>query len=240
MTATGPAGPEREGAVSVDKVSPLSRAPLRTQVTDLLRAAIVSGRMTPGEVYSAPVLAARFGTSATPVREALLDLAKDGLVAPVPNKGFRVTSLDPTELDAMSDVRLLLEPAAVCRVAGLDRAARQELVDRLRPVAARILQAAREGDVLGHLQADREFHATVLTAAGNPVLADIVLRLRDRSRLYGLDTLVQADRLAESAAEHDVILDLLLAGDVQAVGVAVTRHIGHVRAEWSGGSGLTR
>lgn len=218
----------------LDELAPLSRSPLRTQVTDLLRAAIVSGRMTPGEVYSAPGLAGRFGTSATPVREALLELARDGLVAPVPNKGFRVTRLDPAELDAMSEVRMLLEPEAVARVSRLDRPARTRLVERLRPVAARILQAARDGDLLAHLQADREFHAGLLQAAGNPVLTDIVLRLRDRSRLYGLAPLAEADRLAESAAEHDLILDLLVEGRESELRATLTRHLAHVRAEWSG------
>ena len=217
----------------MEQVAPQSRSPLRTQVTDLVRAAIVSGQMTPGEVYSAPGLAARFGTSATPVREALLDLAKDGLVAPVPNKGFRVTRVEPAELDAMSQVRMLLEPAAIARVAGLEPDRRRRLVDALRPVAARILRAAQDGDVLGHLQADREFHATLLEAAGNPVLTDIVLRLRDRSRLFGLDALVAAGRLADSAAEHDQILDLLLSGDASTVAGAVASHVGHVRSDWS-------
>ncbi|HSA52260.1 MAG TPA: GntR family transcriptional regulator, partial [Yinghuangia sp.] len=66
------------------------RLSLREQVARAIRAALVAGEMRPGVVYSAPGLATRFGVSATPVREALLDLAKDGLVEPVRNKGFRV------------------------------------------------------------------------------------------------------------------------------------------------------
>jgi DNA-binding GntR family transcriptional regulator len=219
----------------MDEIAPLSRSPLRTQVTDLLRASIVSGRMTPGEVYSAPGLAARFGTSATPVREALLELVRDGLVTPVPNKGFRVTQPEPAELDAISEVRMLLEPAAAARAADLPEPERRRLADRLRPLAGEILTAARDGDVLAHLRADRQFHAILLEAGGNPVLTEIVLRLRDRSRLYGLDPLASADRLAESAAEHDTVLDLLVEGRVADLEVALRRHVAHVRAEWSGG-----
>ncbi len=219
----------------MEEIAPLSRSPLRAQVTDLLRAAIVSGRMTPGEVYSAPGLATRFGTSATPVREALLELVRDGLVAPVPNKGFRVTQPEPAELDAISEVRLMLEPAAAGRAAALPAAEREHLVARLRPLAARILTAAREGDVLAYLSADREFHTELLDAGGNPVLTEIVLRLRDRSRLYGLDPLAAADRLAESAAEHDVVLDLLEQGRAADLESALRQHVGHVRGAWSGG-----
>ena len=72
---------------------------LREQVTSALRAAVISGEMRPGVVYSAPSLAARFRVSATPVREALLDLVKEGLVVSVRNKGFRVTEVTDRQLD---------------------------------------------------------------------------------------------------------------------------------------------
>ena len=77
---------------------------LREQVADALRAHLVSGRMRPGVLYSAPKLAAEFGVSATPVREAMLDLVSEGLVDVVRNKGFRVTHLSDAELDAMQPV----------------------------------------------------------------------------------------------------------------------------------------
>ena len=71
----------------------------RDQVADALRAALIAGELEPGEVYSAPVLAVQFGVSATPVREAMLDLVREGLVDIVPNKGFRVTAVSERQLD---------------------------------------------------------------------------------------------------------------------------------------------
>src|SRR6266571_3953143 len=67
----------------------------RRHITDRLRAAIIAGTMEAGPVYSAPALAAQFGVSPTPVREAMIDLAKDGLVEVLRYKGFRV--LEPSE-----------------------------------------------------------------------------------------------------------------------------------------------
>ena len=75
------------------------RVSLRERVAESLRAALVSGRMAPGTTYSIPALAEQFGVSATPVREAMLDLVNEGIVAPVPNKGFRVVELTDEELD---------------------------------------------------------------------------------------------------------------------------------------------
>src|SRR5438874_13256191 len=91
---------------------------VRDQVADALRAALVAGEMRPGEVYSAPTLAARFGVSATPVREAMLDLAKEGLVDTVPNKGFRVTAVSEKQLDEYTHVRALIEIPTVVGLAG--------------------------------------------------------------------------------------------------------------------------
>src|SRR5919199_1566442 len=76
----------------------------RERVADALRAALIAGELRPGEVYSAPGLAARFGVSATPVREAMLDLVREGLVDTVPNKGFRVRDLSDRELDEITEM----------------------------------------------------------------------------------------------------------------------------------------
>lgn len=63
-----------------------------------LRAALVAGEMVPGVTYSAPVLAERFGVSATPVREAMLDLINEGMIVAVPNKGFRIVETTDQDL----------------------------------------------------------------------------------------------------------------------------------------------
>lgn len=69
------------------------RERLRDQVGHALRVALISGELEPGQVYSAPGLAEDFGIFATPVREAMLDLVREGLMEPVRNKGFRVTEM---------------------------------------------------------------------------------------------------------------------------------------------------
>ena len=68
--------------------------------------------MIPGIVYSAPALAQEFGVSATPVREAMVDLCSEGLVETVRNKGYRVTEVSDKDLDDITDLRLMIEPSA--------------------------------------------------------------------------------------------------------------------------------
>ncbi|MEU9074707.1 GntR family transcriptional regulator [Kitasatospora sp. NPDC004745] len=204
---------------------------LRDQVAHALRAALISGELRPGVVYSAPALAADFGVSATPVREAMLDLAREGLVEAVRNKGFRVTELTERDLDDYTEIRALIEVPTVGRVT---RTATREQLERLRPQAEAIVAAARKHDLIGYLEADRQFHLDLLGLAGNARLVDVVGDLRKRSRLYGLNRLDERGELTSSAEEHLELLDLMIAGDAEAAEACMTRHLSHVRSLWAG------
>ncbi|MFI1204979.1 GntR family transcriptional regulator [Streptomyces sp. NPDC020883] len=210
------------------------RERLRDQVSNALRAALISGELRPGMVYSAPVLAEDFGISATPVREAMLDLAREGLVEPVRNKGFRVTEVNERDLDQYTEIRALIEIPTVGRVA---RTATREELEALRPVAEEIVRAARDHDLIGYLEADRQFHLSLLALSGNDRLVETVGDLRKRSRLYGLTALDKRGELIPSAEEHLELLDLMLAGDAKKAERCMARHLGHVRSLWAGSGG---
>jgi DNA-binding GntR family transcriptional regulator len=181
-------------------------------------------------VYSAPTLAARFGVSATPVREAMLDLAKEGLVDTVPNKGFRVTAVSEKQLDEYTHIRSLIE---IPTTAQLATTADPVSLEALRPAAREIVTAAAAGDLIAYVEADIRFHLGLLALAGNAHLVEVVGDLRKRSRLYGLNALVEAGRLQDSAEEHLELLDALMDRDPEAVRRVMTRHLGHVRGLWA-------
>ncbi|MET8137095.1 MULTISPECIES: GntR family transcriptional regulator [unclassified Streptomyces] len=206
------------------------RSSFRERVADALRAALIAGELRPGEVYSAPTLAARFGVSATPVREAMLDLAKEGLVDTVPNKGFRVTAVSEKQLDEYTHIRSLIEIPTVVRLA---TTADPVSLEALRPAAREIVTAAAAGDLIAYVEADIRFHLGLLALAGNSHLVEVVGDLRKRSRLYGLEALAEAGRLEASAREHLELLDALLERDERAVHAVMTRHLGHVRGLWA-------
>lgn len=204
--------------------------PLRDQVAGALRAALTAGELRPGVVYSAPALAAAYGVSATPVREAMLDLAREGLVETVRNKGFRVAETTERDLADFTEIRVLIEVPTVGRVT---RAAAPERLRALRPVAEETVSAARAGDLAAYLDADHRFHLGVLALAGNTRLADTVGDLRRRSRLHGLAGLTGTYALVESAREHLELLDLMLAGDAPAAEAHMRHHLTRVPAIWS-------
>jgi DNA-binding GntR family transcriptional regulator len=207
---------------------------MREEITETLRGAVISGELTPGIVYSAPSLAEQFGVSATPVREAMLDLVKEGLVEIARNKGFRVTGLSAAELDNLTELRALIEIPVIRRIATVGVAA--TVIERLRPLAIAIEEAAARRDFITHVAIDLEFHLTLLAQVHNPRLVEIVRSLRTSSRLYGLKTLTEGSALVDSSHEHTELLDLIEARDADGAEALMRRHLTHVRGIWAADS----
>lgn len=204
---------------------------LREQVHRALVAAIVTGELEPGEFVSVPTLATRFDVSATPVREAVLDLERRGFLEAVRNKGFRVTRVSDRTLRHVAAVRLVIEPVWMERLA---QSFQLEQLPDLRALADGIVEGARTGDLIGYLQADQTFHLRLTALLDNPVADEIVSDLRDRARLLGLSAMVARGTLVSSAQEHHELLDLLAAGDGPGARALMERHIGHSVGAWAG------
>ncbi|MEW2613896.1 GntR family transcriptional regulator [Streptomyces sp. NPDC047880] len=202
----------------------VQRASVRGQILDALRAALVAGDLRPGEVYSAPVLGERFGVSATPVREAMQQLALEGAVEVVPNRGFRVVERGVRELAELAEVRALIEVPVMLRLA---RTVPAERWAELRPLAEATVRAASSGCRATYAESDRGFHRAVLSLSGNAQLVQIAEDLHRRAQWPlggdGRGVRARADLLAD-AHEHTALLDALAARDLDVVRALVGEH----------------
>lgn len=199
------------------------RVSVRGQVLDALRAALLEGELVPGKVYSAPVLAERFGVSATPVREAMQQLACEGAVEVVPNRGFRVVCRDARELAELAEVRALIEVPVMLRLARGVPAGRWA---EFRALAEAATVPAGRADRAGYVIADRAFHGALLGLAGNRQLvrtADDLHRRAQWPRVSGSSSCRRAGLLAHAAA-HTELLDALAARDLALVESLVRDH----------------
>ncbi|MEU3447984.1 GntR family transcriptional regulator [Streptomyces thermolilacinus] len=200
----------------------VQRHSVRGQVLDALRAALVGGDLAPGQVYSAPALGLRLGVSATPVREAMQQLAVEGAVEVVPNRGFRVVERTPRELAELAEVRALIEVPVMLRLA---RTVPADRWAELRPLSEATAAAAAHGDLARYGEADRAFHRALLGLAGNEQLVAVADDLHRRSQwpLVSPPAVRRADLVAD-AAEHGALLDALVAGDLGVVESLVREH----------------
>ncbi len=205
-----------DGRPSLDQA-----ATLRGMVVERIRASIVSGRTAPGTLFSVPSLADEIGISTTPVREALLELSRNGLVTPVRNRGFRV---EQTSLDSLNDLfamRELLERFAITTLAHR----RPSDPATLHRLAGDVEAAVKRDDVAAYIEADRAFHAELVAQAGNPLLTRMVMEARDAMRLYGIDTGAGRKRQHLSIEEHLRLIDLAEAGNAKDASKLMSSHI---------------
>jgi DNA-binding GntR family transcriptional regulator len=200
------------------------RPSLREEIARSIQAALISGEMLPGQIYSAPTLAESFGVSATPVREALLYLTKEGFVEPVRNRGFRVTAVSAKDVREICELRLMLEVPSVGQVAAL---APHEGIESLLPLADEIEEAARERDLITYLDMDTKFHLAMLRLLDNDRLVDLIGRLRGQMRAIGLSAAYASGGLLAAALEHRELLELVGKGDVEGSKALVRKHIEH-------------
>jgi DNA-binding GntR family transcriptional regulator len=210
----------------------LTASSLRELATEAIRAGIITGEIGPGRLHSVPALAAQLGVSATPVREAMLDLAKEGLVESVRNRGFRVVELSDADLDELIELRVLLEAPAVARLAGT---LTPDDVARIDDVVQDGHAAAIAADLPGFLSVDRHFHLALLELTGNRRLVELVDGLRNQTRLYGLPDLVRDGILRRAANDHAEILEDLERGNADGAEAAMRRHLEvTTRGVWAG------
>lgn len=207
----------------------ISTASLREKAARAIRAGIITGEISQGELYSVPTLSAQLGVSATPVREAMLDLVSEGLIEPVRNRGYRVVSLSRHDLENILQLRLLLEVPSMGEVAET-----HDAVDlpRFKALAKQLPTLARKGDFQTYLDADQEFHLGLLGLLDNSRLVDMVGKLRNQTRLFDVGKLVVTGELTESGAEHQEILAAIEKRDRRAAEKLVSQHLLRLRKAW--------
>ncbi|MEU6329440.1 GntR family transcriptional regulator [Streptomyces sp. NPDC047049] len=203
------------------------RHSVRGQVLAALRHALVGGELAPGEVYSAPALAEHYGVSATPVREAMQQLAGEGAVEVVPNRGFRVAERSSRDLAELAEVRAMLEVPAIVRLA---RALPPERWEGLRPLADAGVAAAARGDRVGYAEADHAFHDALMSLTGNRTLTEVTGDLLRRAQWppAGGPRRRTAELLAD-ASEHTALLDALVAQEYAVAERIAREHVSVAR-----------
>jgi DNA-binding GntR family transcriptional regulator len=193
--------------------------PSRTQfVMEHITRAILSGRLAPGSPLVEAELAATFGVSKTPVREALKTLAGRGLVVMSDYKGASVVTVDAAMARSVYDVRLLLEPEAVRRTvtAGADLTAAHTALDRADSAAA---------DTAERSLANRDFHRALYLPCGNLLLTRMLDDLRDQAALVSSVAWQATPTWGREADEHRAILARAEEGDAEGAARLLREHI---------------
>jgi GntR family transcriptional regulator, trigonelline degradation regulator len=196
-------------------------APIRSRVLDNLRQAIIERKLVPGQRLIERELVEMTGVSRTSIREALRELAAEGLVTTIPNKGTIVTEVTAEEARQLYQVRSVLEGlAGRLFVENATDAQRRALVSALRAVE----RAAAKGSS-AMLAAKDKFYDVLFEGGGNEALRSIASALHARVSLLRSLSLSQPGRSAESLAELAQIVAAVQANDADAAAKACSHHV---------------
>lgn len=196
--------------------------PMRKQVEDGLRAAIVNGRFAPGEHLPDRVLCDLFGASRSVVREAVRLLEAEGLVTVMPNRGPFVTSLSVAEAEQIYEVRGVLEAlAGECFARNATEAERQEL-RAIWEELARSGETARREELLA---IKRRFYDVMLAGARNPYVARMLDQLLNRNMQLRAMSLSDPGRLKWTIRELRRVIEAIERRDADEAFLACREHV---------------
>ena len=183
---------------------------------------IATGKLSPGSALDEASLIEQYGVSRTPVREAMIQLAAQGLIEIRPRRGAVVTSIGPARLIEMFEVMGELE--ALC---GRLAARRMKDSERAELVAAHEAcdRARAQKNPDSYFYCNERFHAAIYAGSHNSFLSEQAMQLHRRLRPYRRLQLRVRNRMDTSFKEHSVIIRAILAGNTEATALALREHV---------------
>lgn len=195
---------------------------MRPDLTQQLRDAILAAEFAPHQRLIEADISDRFGATRAAVRTALLNLAGEGLVERLPNRGARVRAISVEEAVEIVEVRIGLE--SLCA-----RKAAENLTDgdaeELRALRAGIQDAVASGDLMAYSRLNQEMDRRIRELSGHATATQLLERLRAQSARHQFRLGFVPGRAATSAPEHIAIIDAILARDPDAADAATRAHL---------------
>ncbi len=196
--------------------------PLRDVVFKTLRQAILTGELKPGERLMEIHLANKLGVSRTPIREAIRQLEREGLVIMVPRKGAQVASITEKSLTDVLEVRLALEKLAVelaCKRISYEQ---KEI---LKEKMLEFEQLAGTDDASLIARADVAFHDAIFESTGNMRLGQMVNNLAEQMYRYRFEYIKDISGHEKLVSEHRLIYDAIIRADIEEATKQISVHI---------------
>jgi len=205
----------------MDTIAP-PRGSLHERLVAGVRDMIVEGELAAGARIPERLLCERFGVSRTPLREALKALASEGMVELLPNRGARVTRLTERDVDDMFQVMAALE--ALSGTLACERITEPELAE-IRALHYQMLAHYMRRQLPDYFRLNQAIHEAIMEAARNPALKATHQSLAGRIRRARYLANMSEERWAAAVAEHEAILEALLARDATRLGELLAQHL---------------
>ena len=191
-------------------------------VMALIRSAIIDGDFAPNQRMVEADLSQQFNASRSAVRGALQDLANQGLVERIQNRGARVRAVSLDEAIEITEVRMVVEGLCAAKAA---EAVTEADIKELSGIRAAMTAAADNGDVLAYSRTNQQLHRRVRELSGQAAAHDILERLRGQLVRHQFKLAMHPGRMAVSLPEHVAIIDAICAGRPLEAESAMREHL---------------
>lgn len=207
---------------SYDSSIGITRRYLHDEVADRLRDLILSGELIPTSRINEAELCTRFGTSRTPLREAIKILATEGFLDLLPNRGARVATISLAEIEEMVEVVAGLEAT------GAELACRQITDKEIAAIELdhkAMLEAWKKRDHTAYFELNRAIHEAMMAASRNATLIQIYAGISKRIQTMRYRAHKTDAQWARAVGEHERMLTLLKARDGEALARLMKEHV---------------
>ncbi|MFE9849117.1 GntR family transcriptional regulator [Streptomyces sp. NPDC005576] len=207
------------------EASPGSGEQAKQLALSRLRQAILRGEMAPAQRLVENELAEQFGVTRASIRAALIDLAAEGLVERIRNRGSRVRVVTVEEAVAITECRMALEGLCAAKAAVLATGAQREELTALGEAMAK---AVAEGDPLTYSELNHQLHTCVREFSGQRTAVELLERLNGQLVRHQFQLALRPGRPQQSLSEHLAMIEAIVAGEPQAAERAVRAHLSSV------------
>jgi DNA-binding GntR family transcriptional regulator len=203
-----------------DRVAPGS--PQEETLTGRVRAAVLSGDFVPNQRLVEADVCEQFGATRAAVRETFKELAAEGLVEILKNKGARVRAVSKAEAVEITEVRMVLEGLSAAKAA---ERVTPEQGARLREIVAAMRTAVESNDLDRYSELNAALHTEIREIAGHRTSAVIIERLGAQVVRHKFRLARQPGRASVSLPQHELIVAAIVAGDPEAAQTAMQQHL---------------
>jgi DNA-binding GntR family transcriptional regulator len=203
----------------------LEGRPTAQLIADQLRELIVQGTFRQGQQINESAVASQLRTSRGPLREALQRLSQEGILVSHRNRGVFVLELSSDDVKEIYAVREAVELAAANMLMDAGQEKISDTCDVLKGIIKDMAKQVAVSDWPAIARLDMQFHTSLVAGTGNSRLIRIYNTLAAESRMCILNLEVSYPRVDALVQEHQILLDLLEAGDRKGLQHAITRHL---------------
>ncbi|NHN33426.1 GntR family transcriptional regulator [Paenibacillus agricola] len=183
---------------------------------------ILNGYISSDEIFTEVQLAEFLKTSRTPVREALQDLIKEGLIVSIPRKGMTVRKVTENEMEQIFLLRTTIETKVIQK---LTEIITSEQLALLRAICKQQEEAMLINDTIAFIQLDQDFHTALTKFVDYELIEQMLLNLHNLSQLIGLRAIKKSNRMKEVIEEHLAIISSLEFKNSEQSVIAITNHL---------------